>query len=243
MKKWMTLSSILSIFVLWYLIYLWVDHPLLMPSIQDTFMALIGLFGSRDAVLAMTQTFLRLGISIGISLLLALLLAFLSYRFRTFEAFFHPYMVLLKTIPLVSVILILFVLIHFSLSTYAITFLMIFPILYQAILTGLKSIDQSYIDVYKLEEGHLIAGIQYLYFPMTRPYILLGFLQSLGLGLKVIVMAEFITQHRNGIGRLMYNARVNLQYDQIFALTIVLVGVTFLIETFVKKLNQDITQH
>jgi len=117
---------------------------------------------------------------------------------------------------------------------------MIYPILYQAILTGLKSIDQSYIDVYKLEQGTLLKSIEYLYFPMTRPFILLGFLQSLGLGLKVIVMAEFITQAQNGIGRIIYNARVNLKYDQIFAITIVLVLMTFLIETLVKRLNQDI---
>lgn len=240
MKHWMRLSSILSIFIVWYLIYLWVDHPLLMPSIEDTIRALFRLFGSRDAVLAMMHTFVRLGICIGISLALAMILAFLSYRFKHMETFLHPYMVLFRTIPLVSVILITFVLVHFSLTTYIITFLMIFPILYQAILSGLNAIDQSYIDVYKLEKGTFFKSIEYLYFPMTKSFILLGFLQSLGLGLKVIVMAEFITQAQNGIGRIIYNARVNLRYDQIFAITIVLVLMTFLIETLVKKLNQDI---
>ncbi len=240
MKHWMRLSSILSIFIVWYLIYLWVDHPLLMPSIEDTIRALFRLFGSRDAVLAMMHTFVRLGICIGISLALAMILAFLSYRFKHMETFLHPYMVLFRTIPLVSVIIITFVLVHFSLTTYIITFLMIFPILYQAILSGLNAIDPSYIDVYKLEKGTFFSSIEYLYFPMTRPFILLGFLQSLGLGLKVIVMAEFITQAQNGIGRLIYQARVNLKYDQIFAITIILVLMTFLIETLVKKLNQDI---
>jgi NitT/TauT family transport system permease protein len=211
-----------------------------MPSIEDTIRALFRLFGSRDAVFAMMHTFVRLGLSIGISLALALIMAFLSYRFRHVETFLHPYMVLFKTIPLVSVILITFVLVHFSLTTYIITFLMIFPILYQAILSGLNAIDQSYIDVYKLEKGTFLSSIEYLYFPMTKPFILLGFLQSLGLGLKVIVMAEFITQAQNGIGRLIYQARVNLKYDQIFAITIILVLMTFLIETLVKKYNQDI---
>lgn len=240
MKKWMSISSILSIFILWYIIFLWVDHPLLMPSIKDTLAALIGLFSSRDAGLSMVHTFVRLGVSIGISLALALILAFLSYRYQLFETFIHPYIVLLKTIPLVSVIIILFVLVHFTLSTYIITFLMIFPILYQAVLTGLKSIDASYIDVYKLEKGTFISSIQYLYFPMTKPFILLGFLQSLGLGLKVIVMSEFITQYPNGIGRMIYNARVNLRYDQLFSITIVLILITFIIEKIVKRLNQDL---
>ena len=238
MKKWISISSILSLFILWYLIYLWVDHPLLMPSIEDTLMALLRLFGSRDAVLAMTHTFVRLGISIGISLLLALILAYLSYMFNCVEVFLHPYMVLFKTIPLVSVILILFVLVHFSLTPYAITFLMIFPILYQAILTGLKSIDASFIDVYRLEKGSFIEGIRYLYYPMTKPFVILGLLQSFGLGLKVIVMAEFITQHQTGIGRLLYDARVNLRYEEIFSMTILLVIITFLLETLIKKRSQ-----
>ena len=240
MKKWMTYSSILSILMVWYVIYLVVDHPLLMPSIEDTFKALIGLFGSRDAVLAIAHTFVRLGISIGISLLLAFILAYLSYQFKHIEALIEPYIVLLKTIPLVSVILVIYVLIHFSLATYAITFLMVFPLLYQAIFSGLQAIDSSYIDVYRLEKGSFYQGVKYLYWPMIQPYLILGLLQSLGLGLKVIVMAEFITQYRNGIGRLLYQARTNLAYDQIFAITILLVVSTFLIESQIKRWNHSI---
>lgn len=240
MKIGMKLSSIASILMIWYLIYLWVDHPVLMPSIQDTLIAFLRLFGSRDAVFAMTHTFVRLGISIGISLLLALILAFSSYVSKPFEDFIQPYVIILKTVPLVSVIMVMYVLIHYSLATYAITFLMIFPLLFQAILTGLKQIDASYIDVYKLEAGHLSASIQYLYGPMVLPYVVLGLLQSLGLGLKVIVMAEFITQHRNGIGRLLYQARTNLAYDQIFAITIVLIIVTALIESGIKRWHTHI---
>lgn len=237
MKKWMSISSILSLVMVWYVVYLVVDHPILMPSIEDTFFALIRLFGSRDAVLAMAHTFVRLGICIGISLLLALILAYVSYQFEAIESFLHPYMVLFKTIPLVSVILILYVLVNFNLTTYIITGLMIFPLFYQAILTGLKLIDPSYLDIYRLEAMNVIGGIKYVYYPLIRSYIVLGLLQSLGLGLKVIVMAEFITQYEEGIGRLIYNARVNLEYDRIFAITLLLIIITLGIENIIKRIH------
>lgn len=211
-----------------------------MPSIKDTLIAGIRLFGSWDAVQALLHTFMRLGISIGISLFIALVLSFLSYKIKALEVILNPYIVLFKTVPLVSLIIILFVLVNFNIAPFIITILMVCPIMYQAFLSGLKSIDQSYIDVFLLEDNKPFLGIKYLYYPLTRGYIMLGLLQSLGLGIKVLVMAEFITQNKTGIGRLIYDARVSLAYDKIFAITIILVVIAYLLESVVKRLNRDL---
>lgn len=236
MRKWISLSSLISLLIIWYIIYLIIDHPILMPSVSDTVYAGIDLLKSVDTWHAFGITLVRLSIGVGISFLLAIVLSFISYKVHVIEIFLNPYMMLFKTIPLVSVIIIIFVLLHFSIAPYVITFLMVFPIMYQAFLSGLKQIDQTYIDVFSLESNQLKPSITYLYYPMTRPFILLGLLQSIGLGIKVLVMAEFLTQSQNGIGRLLYDARVNLAYDQIFFLSIILVTTTYLLEKSVKKI-------
>ncbi|MDY0211095.1 MAG: ABC transporter permease subunit [Acholeplasma sp.] len=240
MKKWMSLSSILSLFLIWYVLYLWVDHPLLLPSISKTGMALISFFTQRDALMALMTTFGRLGVILGISFGVSFMLAYISYKKNYIEAFIHPYMVLFKTVPLVSIILILFVLLDYQITPYIITFLMIMPVLYQAFYTGLKTIDKDYIDVFTLEDNKIITSFRYLYFPMIKTYLIMGVLQSIGLGIKVIVMAEFIIQSKVGLGRYIYQARVNLEYDKIYAITIVLVCLSFLLEKLIKK-QQPIT--
>jgi NitT/TauT family transport system permease protein len=64
-------------------------------------------------------------------------------------------------------------------------------------------------------------------------------LQSAGLGIKVLVMAEFLAQTRNSIGNQLYLAKVNLEYDRVFAWTILLIIIAvileFLIEYYVRK--------
>jgi NitT/TauT family transport system permease protein len=235
MKKWTQASSFLSLLLIWYLIYLVIDHPILMPSIIDTIQSLFKLLVEKDALLSITTTFLRLMVSVGISFLLSLILSFLSYKYKHVETFVHPYMVLFKTAPLVSVILILYVLVHFRIAPYIITMLMMTPIFYQVFLSGLKGIDQTYIDIYLLEDNKTKTSIQFLYYPLLKPYIIIGLLQAVGLGIKVLVMAEFITQSRSGIGRLIYDAKINLDYSTIYAITILLIVVAYLIERMIKR--------
>jgi len=235
MKKWTQASSVLSLLLIWYLVYLIIDHPILMPSILETTKSLFGLLVEKEALLSITTTFLRLMVSVGFSFLLSLILSFLSYKFKLVETFMNPYMVLFKTVPLVSVILILYVLVHFRVAPYIITMLMIVPIFYQVFLSGLKGIDQTYIDIYLLEDNKTNTSIKYLYYPLIKPYIIIGLLQAVGLGIKVLVMAEFITQSRSGIGRLIYDAKINLDYATIYAITILLIVVAYLIERLIKR--------
>lgn len=107
---------------------------------------------------------------------------------------------------------------------------MVFPIIYQAAEDGIKSIDQSYIDVYRLEAHDTRLAFKYLYYPLIKPYLILSFLQSFGLGLKVLVMAEYLAQTKNSIGLELYNAKMNLDYQTVFAWTIILIILSVLME-------------
>jgi NitT/TauT family transport system permease protein len=58
-------------------------------------------------------------------------------------------------------------------------------------------------------------------------------LQSLGLGLKVMIMAEYLAQTDNSIGKAISFARVNLAYDEIFAWTLLLIIIAVLFELLI----------
>ncbi len=111
----------------------------------------------------------------------------------------------------------------FSLTPYIITFLMLFPLIYQGTYGAIKAIDQELIDVYKLEDNHFLTGLTHCYLPLISKDIRTALLQSLGLGIKVLVMAEYLSQTRDSIGNELYLAKVNLQYDEVFAWTLLLI--------------------
>jgi NitT/TauT family transport system permease protein len=137
----------------------------------------------------------------------------------------------------------MYILVGYQIAPFIITFFMIFPIFYQATYQGIKAINQDLLDVYHLEMENRYLEIKYVYLQNIKDFLILASYQSFGLGFKVLVTSEFITQTQNSIGRLLYQAKVNLAYDYVFAITILLIIITVIVEMFMssfkKKMLQD----
>jgi ABC-type nitrate/sulfonate/bicarbonate transport system permease component len=77
--------------------------------------------------------------------------------------------------------------------------------------------------------------IKDIYLPLTGPFILTSLLQSIGLGLKVLVMAEFISNSNNSIGYqiiLYMNSYKDMSY--VYAWGIILVVFIIIVDLLVK---------
>lgn len=231
MKKWIWFSSsIFVLFLLWILIYQSIDHDLIMPSLNDVFLSVFRILTQKQSLIIIMSTLIRLLLSIFFSLLIAVVFGIMAGLFKHFSLFLKPYITILRTIPVISITVILFILLGYRSAPFVITFLMVFPIVYQATEDGIKSIDKELIDVYRLEEHHLPMAIKNLYFPLIKPYLFLSLLQSFGLGVKVLVMAEYLSQTPNSIGNALYISRVNIEYHYVYAWTLILIFISLLFE-------------
>ena len=65
----------------------------------------------------------------------------------------------------------------------------------------------------------------------------MAIITSLGLGIKVLVMSEFIATPKYSIAKEMFNYQSALQLEGIFAWTIIIVTVIMLLELVIKKIN------
>jgi len=244
MKKaiWMT-SSIFTLFLIWVIAYAVIDHPIILPLPNQVFRAIISIFLNKYSLTAISLTIFRLLISIILSAFLGIVFGVISGFKSTVAIFLKPYVTILRTIPVISIVVILLILFGLTYTPYLITFLMVFPIIYTGVLEGFHQMDTELLDVYRLEQHDWKLALRYIYFPMIKNYVLLSFLQSFGLGIKVLVMAEFLAQSKNSIGNSIYLAKVNIQYDFVFAWTIILIIISFVIEYMIhryqSKLNID----
>ena len=229
------LISILFIIVLWMILALVINHSLLLPSPLVVFKSLVDILTSSGSLIIILYTTLRLLGAILFSSILAIFLGILSGFSKKAEAFIKPYITILRTIPVISIVVIMLILFGFMWTPYLITFFMVFPIIYQATYQGIISIDRELIDVYHLEKHNRLLSIKLFYLPSITKYIYLSFLQSFGLGIKVLVMAEYLSQTKNSIGNAIYLSKVNLKYDVIFAWTILLIILSVMIEYFIQK--------
>ena len=95
------------------------------------------------------------------------------------------------------------------------------------------------MEVWTLESSFNFKVIKRIIMPLAKPFISASFNQSVGLGLKVLVMAEFICYTPNSIGRKLTLEANYLRYDNVFAWTLFLFIFVLVIESIVKLVFKD----
>lgn len=228
-------SSIILIILVWAIYAAYINNIYVLPGPLKVFKTLFDILFDSQTYLILVASFLRLTIALVISFVFGLILGLLSGNYPFLDEFLHPIVSTLRSIPIASIIVIVLILIGHEASLYIITFLMIFPICYEASMQGVKHIDKSLKHAISLETSSKLTIITKIQFPLALPYIKTSIIQSIGLGFKVIVMAEFIAQSSIGIGRELYKGSISINYDRVFAWTIIIIFIVILIEKIFKK--------
>ena len=76
------------------------------------------------------------------------------------------------------------------------------------------------------------------YFPIILNFIMMTLVQSFGIGLKVMVMGEFIAQPNRSIGYILQLERSNSNSSAILAWSVILIILVLLFEILVLKLSE-----
>jgi len=228
--------SVMMILIIWQIYAIQVNNPYLMPTPIDVFKSLFILLGEGRTYFIIFTTLSRLAISVVIASLIGLILGLLAGVFYQVEAFLKPLVTTLRTLPVVSIIVVILILYGNTFSLFLISFLLLFPIIYQAELEGIKNIDQDLKDVLSLECNNCpLVVIKMVYLPLALPYFKTGMIQSTGLAIKVLIVAEYLSQTQISIGRELYFNRINLEYAKVFAWTFLLIVIVIVIEHYIQK--------
>lgn len=230
--------GVMFLLVLWTIAQRAVKSDLVIPDIPSVFWALVDLLRQAETYSMILKTIGRLVFTICACASMTLILSYLSYKFNWFENFMKPLFVLMRTVPVVSLIIFLLFLLGREISPYFITGFVVLPVMYEGALSGFMAIDSGIKDEIKLFSGFNLKVVFSVFIPVTLPYIFASFIQSFGLGLKVMVMAEFIAQPKGTIGYAMLQERNFLNMSNVFAWTIIMVLIVFIVETLVKALRK-----
>ena len=237
-KKTYYVLGILFIFVLWELLSIISDNDFVVPSVELTFDALGKILIDKNTYTILASTLLRLVISISVCFVLGVVLAVLSNLSNHFKSFIKPIVVLLKTLPMAAVIIMLLVMVGRSYSPYFIIGVVVFPLIYEATSNGLEGIDKDIKDEVKLLSGNNFQVFKSIYIPLTLPHILTSLIQSVGLGLKVLVMAEFIAETKNSIGEAIRFYKNEATTEYVFAWSIILIIFVLLVDSIINILKK-----
>ncbi len=236
MKK-ASLLSIILFLIIWELAALFIANSFILPDIITTIEALLGLLGETDLYIALVFSLVRTFVIVGLCFVFSLALATFAFKHPFFADFLAPFISMLKTIPTVSVLVILLLLVGRSGSIVWACLFVIFPIMYQEMLHGYVAIDEDIMRITSTFSEDFLIKWWRVYLPSIRNNIVNAIKMTLSLGFKVTVMAELLVQIGEGLGHELYFYRINLMTAEVFALTLIMIIVSFAFDKLLARIR------
>lgn len=231
------LTTLLVLLILWFGLGNMVNNEIKLPALLDVFGAMGVMITSFSFYEALLITFWRALSGLAIAMLVGIMLGVCAGLSKKFEDYFAPLFLILKSIPNISYILIVIIWSSNSFAVRVISFMIMFPMIYSNVLSGMKAIHSDLIDVMRVYPESKFDEIIKVYLPCIMPYILAAFSSGLGLTFKVGIMAEIIGSVNSGIGRMFQVFRLNVDMVSTFALTIWLIVFLAILEWLLRLIQ------
>lgn len=181
-------------------------------------------------------SFRRIALGFLIGFAAGTVLAVIAGRFKIVETLLWPYMITIKSVPVASFIVIALVWLSSKQLSAFISFLMVLPIIYTNVLTGVKNTSRKMVEMAKVFRLNWVRRMLYINMPQVKPYLLSGMSISLGLAWKAGVAAEIIGIPDGSLGEMLYEAKAYLNTVDLFAWTVIIVLISILFEKAVTGL-------
>ncbi len=230
------ISGVILLIAIWEIISFSTNH-LFLPEFFMCLGKTFSLFGNSFAMVSLGHTLLRTLISVSISSILGIVIGLIAGYYDALAKILSPLIVVLRTIPTIALILLLIVYVP-SFSIYVVS-IVVFPLVYEAVLEGSRSVYSKYEYDFLLLGKHHLSNLTRIVLPLSSGYIFLGLIQGMGLGLKVEVMAEIISQKSSflGIGPLIQQAYVDVDYLSMMAIVLHVLLLAFALDILLRLLS------
>lgn len=233
----LTCLSILLIPVAWQLLSWQMAQPQLIPSFPDLVRALLRLVYTPGFLVSIGTTCLRACVGLLLSLAAASITAFLLNRSEGIRLLFMPWLSLLRSVPVISFILLALIFLNPEMIPLLIAFLTMYPLLTENLLKGLMNRRDSWKILarqFHLNAWNRLFQINY---PQLKPYLFSGLASAVGFGWRAIIMGEVLSQCVDGIGKRMKEAQVFIDVPELIAWTLVAIVLSWLTDKLISRLS------
>lgn len=216
-----------------------VGQEILLTSPVTALLALLRLMGTGAFYGSVAGSFGRILLGFALAAILGAALAALAAAFDPVAALLRPLMSTVKATPVASFVILALVWIRARNLSVFTAFLMVLPVIYQGVLSGLGSADTKLLEMARVFNVGKWNTARAIYVPAAFPYFLSAAQTSLGICWKAGIAAEVIGQPAGSIGENLYRAKLFLATDELFAWTIAIILLSVLFEkTVVVLINK-----
>ncbi|WP_035767159.1 ABC transporter permease [Butyrivibrio sp. NC2002] len=236
MKILKKIGIVLFWLIIWQIIAIIIHNDILFAGPFQTITSLVKM--SKDTIFfdSVLSSYLHIMAGILAGVLGGTLLGSLSYKYKILDEFLSPIVLMIKAVPVASFVVLVLIWIGNSNLSTVISALVVFPIVYTSVLTGLRSRATKLIEMAYVYRMPMFNQIRYIYIPLVLPVFKNAIALSVGMGFKSGVAAEVIGQPISSMGNGLYNAKIYLDTGELFAWTAVIVLVSWITEKVITLL-------
>ena len=111
---------------------------------------------------------------------------------------------------------------------------MVLPIIWQTTHDGLNNTDSRLLEMAKVFKVKPLKALLFIKLPQLTPSLLSSGVNALGLAWKSGVAAEVICLPDLSLGTLLWLGKGNVNYDEVYAITLTVVILSLIIEFLLK---------
>lgn len=224
-KGWRTAAALALWAAVWQIGAMLVNRKLLIPipTPADTVSALLRLGRTGSFWLTAGATAVRIGVGFLAALALGTACAAASERWGLFRTLSEPLVRLVRTVPVAVVTILVFLWLPRGRIPAFISFLTVLPIVWSNVAQGIRHADRGLVEmarVFGMERRAILCRIT---LPGIRPYFAAAVATGLGFAWKSGVAAEIICRTDTSLGSMLWGSKSAVAYDEVFALTLVIV--------------------
>ncbi len=157
-------------------------------------------------------------------------LSALTAGFYWLDIFLMPVMRLIRTVPVVSFVILALIMVSSRYLTQLISFLMALPVVYMNVKNGISQMDPGLKEMAGVFRVTLWRKIWFMYVPQVMSAFETGTALALGFAWKSGLAAEVIGIPSGSVGERLQQAKVYLNTPDLFAWTLAVVFVSVLLE-------------
>lgn len=169
-----------------------------------------------------------------LAVVLGFVCGLLSGSSTFFATLTAPLTRLIRAVPVAAFIILAWLWIPSEVIPAFIAFLMVFPIVWSHVETGLLSVDKRLVEMARVMGMDKKGIIKNITIPAVMPQFRVSCITGLGYAWKSGVAAEVICNPTGSIGAMLSNAKSNLEYARVFAIVLTVVLLSLVLENAIK---------
>lgn len=235
------LLALLFWVVIWQLLSMSVGNGLILPSPAETLTGLLGVLQNPDFVIDLGMTLLRVFGGISISVVAGIVVGVICGLYKLPYELMLPFVTVIRTLPVVSVSILINLWVKSGWVPLMVTFLVCFPITWTNVVEGIQNTNKNLLEMAGLYGVPFKRIMKDIYMPSLKPYCASALMNVIGMGWRSTVTSEVLANALPSVGMNLYYAKVYLETQTLFSWTLIVVICSFIIEKltvwFLKKIK------